>query len=570
MAAQLQLLAVFIGDLDQRRAWRGALETIPGVQSVLELDNGWLVAESALGTAQSAYFGTQNRVRFLLGEELFQPTTTGVEALRTCLANSPALIDQFPGDFSCAFFEPQGHVHIARSCLGIPALYVATAHDFVAVSTRLDWVGLVVPEPPRIDWLPVALYAMGWACFPDSRSPLVGVHYLKRGSAARAMPDSPVHCTQYWQPGPAQMPTPSAERRDHLVATIRESLRSELGRHLSRAGDNAVFFSGGLDSAAVAATARSLGFSQLALSRLPPGDSPESSRERRYLTAASSWFSRHVIQEFSREEALEAAVQGAASYYPVSQYWHMLEALEQPPATVTGGWLADESLGILRIADWVAAARTRDLAQLFSNVTDPAHVLRRWHQWRSAPPAAYLPVRLRRLFAELVGGDYLTWRQRVVADPTRVPNQRLRLSIDTVDFAGIYSEVCASRGTALILPFANRALVEAACHAHPADLFHRGIQKVPLREAMLGVLPDPFRTRTDSGNFSEPNQKRRRNGPESVTLILAQAVPQLDNSTFRGQSRLSWHDKADLGWIHRISMRHQALHNDRRNLRNRH
>jgi hypothetical protein len=566
MAAQLQLLSVYFADLDERRHWRAALTRIAGVQSVVELTSGWLIAESPLGSASSRYLGTPEPLRFLLGEELFLARTSGVAELSRCLTTSPGQLDQFPGDFSCVRFEADGALHVARSCAGIPALYVATGRNFAAVSTRIEWIGLVVPDPPEIDWLPLALYATGWPCFPNSRSPLRGVHYLKRGFAAAAAPGLPVNPTRYWRPGETTV-TPSREQQHHLASVVRASLFSELERHVSATGNHVTLFSGGIDSASVAAVIHALGRSQIAVSQLPPKDSPEWAREHRYIHGAPAWFSKHFIQEFSWQWALDWAVDGPPTYYPVGQYWLQVAAHGLRPASVAGGWFSDEVLGVLRIPDWVAGVGARDMARFFCHVSDPLHALRRWHQWRLLPSASVLPTSLPRSFASLVGGDYRTFREHATASRPRSPSERLHFVIESIDLAGISAETCAAFGGVSVQPFASRAIVETAAQTHPADLFYCGVPKMPLRAGLRGTLPDLYRNRRDSGDYTIPDRSRTLLAPERVAKLQAALAVRLDNTVFGGQSRLTWQDQADLGWILRIIIRHQTLHHDRQKLR---
>jgi hypothetical protein len=88
-----------------------------------------------------------------------------------------------------------------------------------------------------------------------------------------------------------------------------------------------------------------------------------------------------------------------------------------------------------------------------------------------------------------------------------------------------------------------------------------------LREGLEGILPELYRSRKDSGDYTLPDARRPLLAPERVAQLQATLTPWLDNPLFQGQSRLTWQDQADLGWVHRISARHQALHHDRQKLR---
>ena len=152
-----------------------------------ELDNGWLVARGHLRGAGAARELPTSQppdgLRVISGPAELLKDGPARRRFRHVLREDPSRLARFPGDFTALVLEAHGRVSFARCCSGTTPLYVASQGEHVAISTRLDWLAVSLPWSVHPDWLPIAVYAAGWAAFPDQRSPIRGITRVALGHA---------------------------------------------------------------------------------------------------------------------------------------------------------------------------------------------------------------------------------------------------------------------------------------------------------------------------------------------------------------------------------------------------
>lgn len=480
------------------------LRTRSDVATVETLADGWLVAR---GHPRGAAAGREtppkepsDGLRVIAGPSELLQAGPGRQRFVRLLRSQPSSLAQFSGDFTAVLLEPQGRVSFVRSCSGTTPLYVASDSEFVAVGTRVDWVALSLPWPLRPDWLPIAVYAAGWASFPYQRSQIRGVTRVALGHAGSGAVGAPLRTERYWYPEHSSPRTRLT--LDEAAHELRELLTIQLTRGLGRDGTNLVLFSGGVDSACLTALAHTLGYPLQAVSLNPPPTTVAYARENHFLDGLAKCFNRHHRVDGDSSRLLELSRATAHVQLPVVGGWAALNDWRGRPAggSVLTGWFADECWGIHRLGDWRHSASLSELPNLLSRTQHPLRTLLRRAGLRASHELSP-PERLPLPFPSELDEEYRAWRSETLSAsdvPRRV--RHLTRCRQVSDYGGVHAEFAAKLGYLAVIPCSSREVVEHAYQLPPRLCFDRRLTKLPLRRAVPEVDP-LYAWRRDKGGW---------------------------------------------------------------------
>lgn len=441
----------------------------------------------------------------VVGEEQLgpipQPNVS--KALSRRARDTPASLSELPGDFCFVVLGDRGNATAVRACSGVPRLFVFCKSGVTAIGTRLDWVARVFPEPLFLDANRLASddHALGVA--PHDGSAIAEIRIVPVGHTAQCGRWPAPRLTRYWAP---ENVTPTRMRASELADELHERLTRELAAHLAPSGNNAVFFSGGLDSSLLTALCRPLTSSLDGVTILPPIGHPALPRERYYTRSLAPWFREHVVHHMDPVWLLTAIAAHPGSLAAVaSSEWQALDSLNSAPQTVVTGWFADEGFGHLRMPE-LFRSRLPNLGAL-RHACSPLDATRMWYRRRRTGRSPFQTEGLSPspLFRPDETRDFEGWlRQRSWMPRPEGRAERLVLHRRLTDIAGAYAEAAAMRGARVVAPFASRSVVELAASCEPERLFSRRLSKTPLRVLAERYLPAALATRTDKGDWGLP------------------------------------------------------------------
>lgn len=416
-----------------------------------------------------------------------------------CLRESPEHLGTFSGDFTAVLLEPGGVARFVQACSGAPPLYVASTADQAWISTRLDWLAVLLPAPLEPDWLSIGVYLTGWAAFPEQRSFIRGVSRPAAGSAGRIQVGRSPLSQRYWFPErllrePTTLEEAAAQLRAQVVSQLKRTLAPE------PTGNNLLLFSGGVDSACLAALMQTLELSVHAVSMLPLEQDVAFARESRFVHAVSETFTHHHCFPTGAAEVLALLKPTSRLGLPLTAGWLVLSSWDARPktGTVLTGWFADECWGALRFMDWLNGRSLRELPRLMRFTRHPLRMLARWI---GVLPTRTLdlPEELALFYPDEVRVEYQEWRSRIRHLPG-APNhvRQLELNRRYRNYTGVYSEAASLLGYESLCPFASREVIEQAYRLPPQLFYNGGLNKLPLRRA-VPELPPLYARRKDKG-----------------------------------------------------------------------
>jgi len=479
-------------------------------RSVHEFENGWLLGLSPIGQAATS---RPRDLVFCEGEQLFWGAKDEARSTRTLARASelyPETLRRFPGDFTFLQFLDDGSLILVRSCAGRVPLYYARQGSGFLVGSRLDYLVAFSSGAARLDGLSMGLALSGYATFPNGRSPIAGVQCLAPAHRLRLSVGSNPEPIRYWSPRRA-LQRPSPRRAQEHADQLHQLLLAELTRETAANGGNLLWWSGGVDSSALAALISDQVKTPLWTQTFTSPDEETARFEDAYLLPLLERcrFARSWRETKTPERYLELAKEGPRLSYPVSYF--PLSALSKvrqqaPIAVAMGGELADEGTGSHRnIGDWLDHAHALDVMHLGGSSPTGFRTAQQWLSWRAKRPFRKqwlrLPETLGADIQEEVADEYRAWqfeqRRRFAQDEGPLRSLWFRIGQDA--WRAEWWEATTSLGVRPLAPFCTRELLELYFDCHPLEWFEGRRPKALLRRAMQGKMPDWHRERPDKG-----------------------------------------------------------------------
>lgn len=555
------LIAIWQPDPRLRREEHSLLQDSGLFQSVLQREDGWLLAAQPLpgGEPKTGH----PRLYFCEGADLFgdHPPAQSWSDLAHCCAHTPAALQRFKGDFTLLHVAAAGELTLVRSVAGKVPLYFRREAERLLVATRLDYMVTFAGGTPRLDPLATALALSGYGALPNARSPLLGTHLLPSGHWLNLSSGADPTPHRYWLPRRAPHAPTRSGRQEHAQA-LYQGLHGTLQRELAPSG-NLLWLSGGTDSSALAALIR--GELQLPLSAqiFTAPDAASARRDAQYLQQLRRHyhFEHWWQQQNTPAHCVQLAHAGPKTVYPTCYF--PLSALpaaqaRSPIRVALSGEFADEGCGSPRlIGDWLDHARP---ATLLSRTASPGGlpVLRHWLGWhlrqlRGRPwlrlPATVPPVFHPTVHAEY--RDYLRDRQHSFLQD-RQPLRSLWFRVQQDAWRAEWWEATTTLGVRPLAPFHTRELLELYFVCHPEEGFDSQRPKALLRRAMDGHMPEFNRLRPDKGEWSGFLQGAHLPAPRpggSLTAELLDAGWLQHHFGSRQQCQLPALDALQLCWL---------------------
>lgn len=526
------------------------------------LASGWLVVEAPIGSPRSAWLGGSQAVRVVVGEEHLTPdpktARQDLERLADFAVRHPARLHELPGDFCFVVLRDAGHALAVRSCSGIPRLYTFHQDSVTAVGTRLEWLAQVYPRPLQLDTnrLVSDEHALGVA--PDHASSIRGISIVPVGHAAFCGHWETPRLVDYWRlERLASNPPPN-----DVATALGRCLRAELTRHLDPSGDNALLFSGGLDSSLLAGLCGEAGISLDAVTILPPVGHPALLRERYFARLMDGSFREHLVRHLDPDTLLSDIRNHPGSLSPiVASEWQALRHLSHAPHAIVTGWFADECFGHLRAPEvlrtWFPDART--LLRIGSFEQQARSWWRRRRAGRSPFQTEGLTVPP--LYRRDAAPDFVGWLRATTWMPRpELPAERLRLHRKLTDIGGAYAETAAGLSARVIAPFASRGVVELAATTPVRDLYHGGRAKLPLRRLARDHLPTNLANRGDKGDWGLPET------PRPPPPIQSQLAHVLDTHYLQDHPTISLDEVGTILWVEALERGRVRIEHDRQTI----
>lgn len=521
--------------------------------------SGWLVVETPRGLPHSPLLGSDANLRVVLGETQLMPngSTDHLQRWEELAFRDPGRLHELDGDFCFVVLGDNGHGLGVRPCGGSPRLYSFYRDGVTALSTRLEWVARLYPRPLALNVHRLVSDEHALGDTVNHESVVEGIFIIPVGHAAYCGRWETPRLVDYWRLGETSgSPVDSRE----LSTVLLEALQCELRRHLDPGGDNALMFSGGLDSSLLAGLCRNLEIPLDAVSVLPPRDHPAFVRERYFVHAMSSFFREHRISHLDPCTLLE----GIADHPPslsavVASEWQALATVQKKPRAVVSGWFADECFGHLR------------LPELFKDLVPSHRAVQRvgvsgalgesWWRRRKAGRSPFLTEGLGvpRLFRADRANHFVGWlRMNTWMPRPELPAERLRLHRRLTDISGVYDGAAAELPARVITPFASRRVVELAASCAIADIYEVGLAKAPVRALARLFLPEALARRTDKGDWGLPTLEL------PVPRVGEELEHILDTQYLRDHPKLSLDEVGTVLWVQALERGRARIEHERR------
>ncbi len=521
---------------------------------------GWLVLESPRGLPHSPLLGGDGNVRVVLGESQLIPDKSRDHLRRweRIAVRDPSRLQELEGDFCFFVLGVNGQALAVRPCSGNPRVYCFFQDGVTAVSTRLEWIARVHPRPLALNVhrLVSDEHALGDAV--DHSSVIEGIFVVPVGHAAHCGRWATPRLVNYWPVlrTPPRPPFRAAE----LGAVLREALEAELRQHLDPDGDNALLFSGGLDSSLLAGLCRSIDTPLDAVSILPPRNHPAFARERYFIHGLSRFFRQHHVATLDPRALIAGIADHRPSLSPVvASEWQALAALERKPRAILSGWFADECFGHLRLPELF-----KDRLPSFRAVQRVGlsrELVQFWWRRRKAGRSPFLTEGLGvpALFRADTADRFVGWLKANTWTPRpEKPAERLRLHRRLTDISGAYDDAAAEFPARVITPFASRRVIELAASCEIAELYAGGLAKAPLRALARLCLPAAFAERTDKGDWGLTSTEL------AVPHVGEELAHILDTQYLRDHPTLSLDEVGTILWVQALERGRARIEHERR------
>lgn len=353
----------------------------------------------------------------------------------------------------------------------------------------------LVPELPRVraDIDAIVEYLVA-PCFSGvERTPFLGITPLPAGHTL-SVTRAGTRLRRYFEwpatPAPAESADPPA-----LLAELRTCFVRAVARARAADADVGVFLSGGLDSTAIAAACGATraytiafddqaGFDYAGSRMVIADDLPYARAAARALDAPLDVVSIgrtdlgvDLPQLARQNELLPAWEQELAQH-------RLAQAAARDVKGVMVGDAADEThFGYHFLLDAQAIADPAAIIGRFAGVPVRAEI--------DADPVARLGGHYRALI-EAAGGSFGSWSERVSATTWLIVNRWLPRLLWNGDVHTMAHSLEAR------VPFADVDLLAVAARVPPAIGLHAGVEKGALRQALIGLVPEPIRVRRKS------------------------------------------------------------------------
>lgn len=436
------------------------------------------------------------------------------------------------GDFAFAVYDGrQPQLCLVRDPFGVRPLHYSLTREGIAFASdvatllRLPGVNTAADERAIVDYL---------GGFPEdeSRSAFRGIQRVPPGTILIASRGRVASLT-YWSPGTIAATRPASDAE--AAEAVRFALREAVAARLPEGQQVGVLLSGGLDSSAVACLA-----------------ADELARRSQHLHTLSATFRRsdaHDERGFQRAVGERTGAHAVTVSVATANAWSIDEALGwyREPMPVGGQWLVEPlvraastdgiaelltgvdgdrvvSHGQGRLAELARQSRWTELASELTRVDRgplaalrqfaalaavsrlPAPIVQRFDELRGVALRGYAPA-LRLVRPDVLRRFRVRERLReTYARPWSAHEHHVRalLRADRTADLAVFHGLERAYGIGFAHPFFHRPLVEL-CVGLPSRLkLHRGVSRLVLRNAMLGVLPEVVRGRRDKAHFDDP------------------------------------------------------------------
>lgn len=158
-------------------------------------------------------------------------------------------VDHLEGDFAFLVWDRHARrVYCARDFTGRRPLFLAEWRGGLIVATSLDSIAALPGLNPRVNTAAVGADAAGLLFALDDDTCMYGVRSLRAGYVAQWCADDVLHTERVWHPGQVK---PSPMGFDDAAQHLRDLLAPAVRERVSTTGPTAVWMSGGRDSTAV-------------------------------------------------------------------------------------------------------------------------------------------------------------------------------------------------------------------------------------------------------------------------------------------------------------------------------
>ena len=492
-----------------------------------------------VGVAADARLDEPEALRRQLGAP---PSASGAELIRAAyLRWGQDCVHRLDGDFAFVVFDARDRsVFGARDRFGVRPFVYAVAPDRLWVGSQARLL-LAAGVDRRPDPWRMAEIVAGTFVDPEATA-FQAIRRLPAGDTL-VWEDGTLRTQPYWRPDPdlpvlrASLPETAERFRDAFDASVarRTAIDPSLGAYLS----------GGLDSSSVVATAHALLDRPFPLfTAVYPGLDRADERTFADLVADHVGLATRYIEPLGRSPVAEHDAEALGADEPLYMAtWPMEKALldaarEDGVRVILSGHGGDHVLHASPLGvfgDWLRTGRWRRLAREASvgaaSWRETAGAV--WQNGlkdliRQRQPPALRDARRRPVTALLSPdlAEQVRFRDRLASFEVRLPTARHRLAEfvhHPLTHLGLerMATITEAMGLSFQMPYWDRALVDL-CLSVPRDhLLRDGMERVLLREAMSGRLPEATRTRRTKATFDPLlNVTLRRHAGEEIAAML--------------------------------------------------
>ena len=480
-----------------------------------------------------------------LAAVLGQPAGTAAAALvlHAYLAWGTACVERIDGDFAFAVWDPRDRsLFAARDRFGMRPLVYAACGGTAWVGSQPRALLQDPALPRRPDEWRVAEFLNG-NVFDGARSFFEDIHRLPPGNALR-WSGGTVRTWSYWRPRAPR--TPTARSLGEAAEAFRETFDRSVLRRLDTPQTVGAALSGGLDSSSIVTTVRTLrgpdGPPLQTFTAVYPGMPLADERAFSLAVEAGGGLAPHSVAPFAYSPIAEHDADALGIDEPLYMpTWAMEQTVlhvardagigvylsghggDHLLTTGPDGYFGD----LLRCGRWVRLAREARSYRGGSAVREALSVAAR-DAVRAVVPAAVRhlrpPPEPGALAPEFARRLHFAERARALAPPLRNAVDRhveVLHHPNTHDGLDRMVPATAAIGITFVSPFWDRALAEL-CLSLPRDVFYRdGVDRVLIREAMAGRLPEAVRHRRSKATFDPLlNLTLLRDGREEIAAML--------------------------------------------------
>jgi asparagine synthase (glutamine-hydrolysing) len=465
----------------------------------------------------------------LAGELCLPARTAPEELLAACWRHwGSGCLGRLRGDFALLVWDAgRGEGMLARDQLGVRSLYLHDADGTLRFANELRYLLALLGSHPEPDEVGVAHWIAGRGR-PDAGTLYAGVRRLEPGCAVVFGRDGAGE-RRYWAP---RFEQPQPIGASELAHDVREAIDLAVRRRIACDGTTGVLMSGGLDSAAVAASARAVADRPLlACSGVFPDHAQVDESALIELLARSLGIevvSAEVRPGGLLASALEAQAAWSLPLVGWGEFWALplLRAARARGATqVLDGDGGDELFEVRSylIADRMLAGRPREALGLIRRLPgadrgpSPGEVARVTANLAlRGPLAPTVEKMLSRMRSDAGGEAWMRAHTRRLLRRTEDPAAWKRLDgprwwarvayalsagIEQLGVFAALRRTAALAGVEVRHPLLDLDLVELVLRTPPEQSFDTRFDRPLLRACMAGRVPDEVRLRARKARF---------------------------------------------------------------------